>query len=297
LFGLTSVTSSSFVGPLTGNASTASTWANARTISTTGDVTYTSNPFDGSGNTTGVATLANSGVTAGSYGGSSTIPSFTVDSKGRITSITNNTISNISPIGSSLNSGNIIIGNASNLAVQVPMNGDVTISNTGVTTIGALKVTDAMLAPGITDGKLATISTIGKIANSATTATDLNTPNTIVLRNGAGDFAAGNITANLIGNVTGNVSGTAANVTGIVAGANGGTGIDNTGKTITLGGNLTTAGTNNTILTTTGATNITLPTTGTLATLAGTETFTNKTLTTPIINNPAISFTNVALSA
>lgn len=45
----------------------------------------------------------------------------------------------------------------------------------------------------------------------------------------------------------------------------------------------------NTTLTTSGATNVTLPTTGTLATIAGTETFTNKTLTSPTINGGTIS--------
>jgi len=70
----------------------------------------------------------------------------------------------------------------------------------------------------------------------------------------------------------------------VIAGQYGGTGVANTGKTITLGGNLTTSGAHATTLTTTGTTGVTLPTTGTLATLAGTETFTNKTLTAPKID-------------
>ena len=77
----------------------------------------------------------------------------------------------------------------------------------------------------------------------------------------------------------------------IVSPTYGGTGVNNASRTITLGGNLatagafTTSGAFSTTLTSTAATNVTLPTTGTLATLAGTETFTNKTLTSPVISS------------
>lgn len=79
----------------------------------------------------------------------------------------------------------------------------------------------------------------------------------------------------------------------IVAGQYGGTGVNNSGKTITLGGNLTTSGAFATTLTVTGATTVTLPTTGTLATLAGTETFTNKTLTSPVVTGGSINNTPI----
>jgi len=78
---------------LSGNASTATALATGRTISLTGDVTYTSGSFDGTGNVTGTATLANSGVTAGSYGSSTAVPVITVDAKGRVTSVSTNNIS------------------------------------------------------------------------------------------------------------------------------------------------------------------------------------------------------------
>lgn len=64
----------------------------------------------------------------------------------------------------------------------------------------------------------------------------------------------------------------------VIAGQYGGTGIANTGKTITLGGNLVTTGGFATTFTTTATTNVTLPTTGTLSTLAGAESLTNKKL-------------------
>lgn len=64
-----------------------------------------------------------------------------------------------------------------------------------------------------------------------------------------------------------------------VAGQYGGTGVANTGKTITLGGNLVTSGAYAVTFTLTGATGVTLPTTGTLSTVAGSENLTNKTVT------------------
>lgn len=61
-----------------------------------------------------------------------------------------------------------------------------------------------------------------------------------------------------------NASATVLTDNAVVTGAQGGTGVANTGKTITLGGNVTTSGAYALTLTLTAATTVTLPTTGTL---------------------------------
>ena len=159
---------------------------------------------------------------------------------------------------------------------------------------------------------------IGALTGNATTASSVN--NALTFNNGGSGVASGStynggsavtISYNTLGAspLAGSTSlttlGTIATGTwngSIIGGQWGGTGVNNAGKTITLGGNVSTGGdltTANTFttsgnfaltLTQTAATNVTLPTTGTLATLAGTETFTNKTLTLPTIGGTGATF-------
>jgi len=90
------------------------------------------------------------------------------------------------------------------------------------------------------------------------------------LKIGTGSTAWNSLTyvtdgSKLTGTIAASTATTATNVSGIVLGANGGTGVANTGKTITVSGNTTVGSSTNTVsLATTGNTSVTLPTSGTL---------------------------------
>jgi trimeric autotransporter adhesin len=94
-----------------------------------------------------------------------------------------------------------------------------------------------------------------------------------------------------------NTTGNAANVTGVVAGANGGTGVANTGHTITVGGNLAFSGVYTYTLTATGNTAVTLPVSGTLLSTASTAasfpTLNQSTTGTAAVANALASATTI----
>ena len=172
--------SGAITGDLTGNADTATALATGRTIAITGDATYTSAAFDGSGNVTGALTLANSGVTANSYGGATAIPVITVDAKGRLTSVTTASITtNLTVDGDSgaqdvdLSTDDLqIIGTANEIETAVTKVGtDVKVTvglPDDVTVGGDLTVSGALNSDDIT---AATVTINGNLTVTGTTTT------------------------------------------------------------------------------------------------------------------------------
>ena len=142
-------------------------------------------------------------------------------------------------------------------AVNVAANGGIEIS------ADALQLNSTVAGDGLTltSGVLAVAGTADRITTSADA---IDIASTYV----------GQSSITTLGTIgTGTWQGT------VVGSTYGGTGVNNGSSTITLGGNLVTSGANSLTLTTTGATNVTVPTTGTLATLAGAETLSSKTIT------------------
>lgn len=104
---------------------------------------------------------------------------------------------------------------------------------------------------------------------------------------GTGQIAASSLVVTYPGQTSITILGTILTGTwngSVIAGQYGGTGVNNSGKTITLGGNLITSGAFAATLTFTGTTNVTFPTSGTLVGSADTGTVTNGMLAGSIAN-------------
>ena len=219
----------------------AATLTNGRTISITGDLTYTSPSFNGSSNVTAAGTLATVNTNVGSF----TNANITVNGKGLVTAVSSGTapvtsVTGTSPIASSggttpaisLASGygdtqNPYASKTANFVLAAP-NG-----TAGVPTFRAVVAADIPTLNQNTTGTASNVTGTVAIANGGTGQTT---------RQNAMDALAGSVTSGqyLRGNGTDvvmsaiqaadvptlnqNTTGTASNVTGTVAVANGGTG-------------------------------------------------------------------------
>jgi len=83
-----------FFGRLYGNANTADAWNTARYIGVSGEATGVVS-VDGTANANIPFVLTNTGVAAGQYGSSTSVPTITVAANGRVLSVTTNSISTL----------------------------------------------------------------------------------------------------------------------------------------------------------------------------------------------------------
>lgn len=103
---------------------------------------------------------------------------------------------------------------AGTTATSLSVSGTTTL-NTGLT--GPLKATAGVVSASAIN--LASSEVTGILPNANTTATNANTPSTIVARDGSGNFAAGTITAAVTGTASGNTTITPSNHAVVISSA------------------------------------------------------------------------------
>ena len=204
-----------FVGNLTGLASSATQLATGRTIAITGDLTYTSGSFNGTDNVTGTGTLANTTVTPGSYGSSTEVATFTVDSKGRLTAAGTASVGTALTVAGDSGSENIsllsevltISGgtnlNSSAASNTVTVNLDPNISLTSVVASGIVTATSGFVG-NVTGNVTGNINSSGVSTFTSLNITNINASGIVT----AAQFVTG-ASGSAIGISTNTISGPA----------------------------------------------------------------------------------------
>ena len=165
------------------------------------------------GNTTTLS-LATSGVTAGTYGSASAIPSLTVDTYGRITSISTNSISSSLTIGTttiSLGGTSTTLAGMTSIAFAGSTSGSTTVqasATAGTSTLTLPAATDTLVGRATTD--TLTNKTISGASNTLTNIGNSSLTNSSVTINGTSVSLGGSATVTA---AAGTLTGTTLNST------------------------------------------------------------------------------------
>jgi len=202
----------------------------------TGLSSSTTNPIT----TSGTLSIANTTVSAGTYGSGTQVATFTVNAQGQLTNASN---TSIGIAASQVTSGNFNVGQGGTGATTFTANGIVYGNSTS-----ALQVTVAGTTGQILIGN-----------TSAAPSWSSSLPSGFAVTS----FSGGSTGLTPSSATTGAVS-----LGGLLGSTYGGTGVNNGSSTLTMAGNVTHAGAFTQTITATGNTSVTLPTSGTLVNTA-----------------------------